>query len=299
MKSKKFILSLAVAFFCMSASASGFKAAKAAPIVVSKDITSLIVMPEDIKLVDISTPYVVGNQCGDNILRIKPSAYCDSTNTIFTEGELIAAITIVGERHIAQYDITYSSHGYKATNILNVPYVDMEPYINPDVAMPVSEMARLSWAVYASKRKFHDITRRSNGIKAQVNNIYAIGNYFFIDYSLSNETKIPYKIEEVRVKLGDKKDAKATNSQTIELKPAFSLMSGQSFKKHYRNVIVIDKLTFPDEKVLTIEVSENQISGRVIDLRIDYKDILNADCFSEDVINRIPEYRSSSYYSNY
>lgn len=269
------------------------------PIRVSPDLTSLIVMPENIKLVDISTPYVVGNQCGDNILRIKPSAYCDSVRRSFREGEQMASITIVGERHIAQYDIEFCSSSARATNILNIPYNDMSPYINPDVAMPVSEMARLSWAVYASKRKFHDITRKANGIRATVNNIYSVGNYFFIDYSLRNETNIPYKIEEVRVKLTDKKDARATNSQTIQLTPAFSLMSGQTFKKNYRNVIVIDKLTFPDEKVLVIEVSENQISGRVIDLAIDYKDVLNADTFSQDVMDKIPEYRTISYYSNY
>ena len=34
-------------------------------------------------------------------------------------------------------------------------------------------------------------------------------------------------------------------------------------------------------KVLKIEVSENQISGRTIELNINYKDVLNADCFDD------------------
>ena len=46
-------------------------------------------------------------------------------------------------------------------------------------------------------------------------------------------------------------------------------------------MIVIKKLTFPDAKVLRIEVSENQISGRVITLDINYDDVLNADCFDD------------------
>ena len=41
----------------------------------------------------------------------------------------------------------------------------------------------------------------SYGMKAVINNIYSIGDYFFIDYSLQNKTKIPYDIEELRVKL--------------------------------------------------------------------------------------------------
>ena len=43
-------------------------------ILVNEEVTTHIVMPENIKLVDISTDKLVGNQCADNIVRIKPSA---------------------------------------------------------------------------------------------------------------------------------------------------------------------------------------------------------------------------------
>ena len=36
-------------------------------------------------------------------------------------------------------------------------------------------------------------------------------------------------------------------------------------------------MTFPDEKVLTITINEEQISGRGLTLHIDYQDVLNAD----------------------
>ena len=101
-------------------------------------------------------------------------------------------------------------------------------------------------------------------------------------------TKIKYDIDELRIKLTDKKEAKATNSQTIELSPVYSLNSAKSFKKAYRNVIVINKLTFPNEKVLRLEISENQISGRVIYIPIEYEDVLNADCFDEKFLNLLP-----------
>ena len=41
-------------------------------IYVNSEVTTHIVMPENIKLVDISTAKIVGNQCTDNIVRIKP-----------------------------------------------------------------------------------------------------------------------------------------------------------------------------------------------------------------------------------
>ena len=49
-------------------------------------------MPENIKLVDISTDKIVGNQCADNIIRIKPVGR-------MYENELAGTITFNGERH--------------------------------------------------------------------------------------------------------------------------------------------------------------------------------------------------------
>ena len=79
----------------------------------------------------------------------------------------------------------------------------------------------------------------------------------------------------------------------FELTPVFSLNYAKKFQKNYRNVLVLPKLTFPDEKVLRLEISENQISGRVIVLTIEYEDILNADGFDSDIL------KNSDYYPYY
>lgn len=250
-------------------------------IFVNEEITTHIVMPEDIKLVDISTNKVIGNQCADNIVRIKPAGR-------MLERELAGTITVIGERNIAQFNVIYTSGPAKANAIYNIQQEDMQPYNNPDVLMPQSEMARYSWAIYTSQRRFNNIKKTAYGIKAVVNNIYTIGDYFFIDFSLYNKTKVKYDIEEMRIKLMDKKEAKATNSQTIELTPAYTLNHAKSFQKAYRNVIVLKKLTFPDEKILRLEISENQISGRAIYIPIEYQDILNADGFDEKLMNTLP-----------
>lgn len=257
-------------------------------IYVNDEVTTHIVMPENIKMVDISTTKLIGNQCADNIVRIKPYIDNDSVQTYYRENELMATLTLIGERHMAQYDIIFTHTPARAASIHHVPYSHTESYVNPEVSMPEAEMARYAWAVYGSDRKYNQVVSKAHGMKAIVNNIYSIGDYFFIDYSLQNKTKIPYDIEELRIKLTDKKEVKATNSQTIELTPAYSLNLAKRFKKNYRNVLVIPKLTFPDEKVLRLEISENQISGRVITLTIEYEDILNADGFDSDILKKLP-----------
>ena len=257
-------------------------------IYVNDEVTTHIVMPENIKMVDISTTKLIGNQCADNIVRIKPFIDNDSVQTYYRENELMATLTLIGERHMAQYDIIFTHTPARAASIHHVPYSHTESYVNPEVSMPEAEMARYAWAVYGSDRKYNQVVSKAHGMKAIVNNIYSIGDYFFIDYSLQNKTKIPYDIEELRIKLTDKKEVKATNSQTIELTPAYSLNLAKKFKRNYRNVLVIPKLTFPDEKVLRLEISENQISGRVITLTIEYEDILNADGFDSDILKKLP-----------
>lgn len=264
-------------------------------IYVNSEVTTHIVMPENIKLVDISTAKIVGNQCTDNNVHIKPYLESDSLQAVgsYKDNELLGTITLIGERHIAQYDILYTQSPGMAASIFEVPYNHTRSYINPEVSMPMAEMARYAWAVYSSDRKYNQIVTKAHGMKAVVNNIYAVGDYFFIDYSLQNKTKISYDIEEIRVKLTDKKETKATNSQTIELSPVFTLNSSRKFKKNYRNVLVLPKLTFPDEKVLRLEISENQISGRVIVLTIEYEDILHADGFDSDIL------KDAAYYPYY
>lgn len=246
---------------------------------VNEEVTTHIIMPEPIRLVDISTQKIAGNQCADNIVRIKP------VNRMF-EHELAGTVTVIGERNMVQYDIVYTRQPNLAYSVYKVSNAELDRYSNPSVTMTEGEMARFAYAIYNSPRHFYGIRQSKYGMTIRVNNIYTLNDYFFIDYSIENRSKIKYDIDEVRVKLTDKKQSKATNSQTVELSPVWSLNGARSFQKAYRNVIVIDKLTFPNEKVLSLEISERQISGRVITVNIDYSDILNADSFDESLIHR-------------
>ncbi len=246
-------------------------------IYVNEEVTTHVIMPENIKLVDISTAKIVGNQCADNIVRLKPA-------NRMLDKELAGTITVIGERHIAQFKVVYTKGPAKANSVYNITQDDMRQYTNPDVSMTQGDMARLAWSIFTSKRNKYGIGSKLYGIKACVNNIYTVGDYFFIDFSLKNLSKIKYDIAEIRLKLMDKKELKATNSQTIELTPVYMINHDKSFQKEYRNVIVLKKLTFPNEKKLRLEISEEQISGRVSYIDINYRDILNADSFSEKLL---------------
>ena len=274
MKSMKKIFLATVAFIALSTNSANAQDTILRTIYVNKDVTTHLIMPETIKLVDISTDNVVGNQVNDNIVRIKP-------DTVLADGETAAIATVIGERHIAQYKLVYCAQSCFVHTRFTIPYCDTQEYTNPDVQMSVAEMSRYAIRMFNAKRTVENIHSKKDKMKAWVNHICSAGDYFFIDFSLENKTKIPYDISEIRVKLEDKKQKKATNYQSIELTPEYMLNWNKHFKKRYRNVLVVKKLTFPEAKVLKIEVCENQISGRTIELNINYDDVLKADCFDD------------------
>jgi len=279
MKSMKKFLFAAVAFVAMSMDSADAQTSQTTDmslgtIYVNEQITTHLVMPETIRLVDISTDTIVGNQVNDNIVRLKPKG-------AMQDYEQAGVVTVIGERHIAQYKLVYRTCMTGVCTRFTVPYWDMQEYQNPDVQMSVGEMSRYAIRIFNAKRSVTGIHSKKDKMKAWVNHICSAGDYFFIDFSLENKTKIPYDISEIRVKLEDKKQKKATNYQSVELTPEFMLNCNKHFKKRYRNVLVVKKLTFPEAKVLKIEVSENQISGRTIELNINYDDVLGADCFDE------------------
>ena len=47
-----------------------------------------------------------------------------------------------------------------------------------------------------------------------------------------------------------------------------------------RNVVVVKKATFPNDKIPTIEMTERRSCSRNISLNIDYEDVLSADSFN-------------------
>lgn len=244
---------------------------------VNENVTTIVTASEPVKLVDLSTDKIAGDQPIENTVRLKPKEASK-------DGDILAIVTIVTERYRTQYGLVYTSKMSEAVTDKEILPAERTAYAHPSVTMSQEEMYRHARKIWNSPARFRDVSCKGHGMRMRLNNIYTCGDYFFIDFSVSNRTNIRFDIDEIRLKLTDKKITKATNSQTIELKPEMMLEKATSFSKGYRNVVAVKKLTFPDEKVLTIEMSEDQISGRTMKLEIDYEDVLSADSFDDRLL---------------
>ena len=245
---------------------------------VNEQVTTVITATEPIRFVDISTDKIAGDQPINNTIRLKPK------EAGHEDGEVLAIVTIVTERYRTQYALLYTTRMQEAVTDKEVQPLEMTTYHNPAVSLSTEDMYRFARQVWLSSARYRNVSRKEHRMTMRLNNIYAVGDYFFIDFSIQNRTNIRFDIDEIRVKLADKKVSKATNSQVIELEPEMELEQKKSFLHGYRNVLVVKKMTFPNDKVLTIEVSEKQISGRTIALNIDYEDVLCADSFNDALL---------------
>ena len=245
---------------------------------VNEQVTTVITATEPIRFVDISTDKVAGDQPISNTIRLKPK------EAGHADGDVLAIVTIVTERYRVQYALIYTTRLQEAVTDKEVQMEEQQPFHNPAVSLSTEDMYRFARQIWTSPARYRDVSNRKHRMTMRLNNIYAVGEYFFIDFSVENRTDIRFDIDEIRVKLADKKVSKATNSQIIELKPEMMLEKTKSFLHGYRNVMVVRKMTFPNDKVLTIEMSEKQISGRTISVNIDYEDVLNADSFNNSLL---------------
>ena len=247
---------------------------------VNENVTTVITASEPIRFVDISTDHVVGDQPINNTIRLKPKEGAD----VHEDGDIIAIVTVVTERYRSQYALIYTTRLTEAVTDKQIQPEERIPYHNPSVTMSTEDMTQFARKIWNSPARIRNVATKQHRMTMRLNNIYSVGEYFFIDFSIENRTNIRFDIDEIRVKLCDKKQSKATNVQMIELTPAMILDESKRFSKGYRNVIVLKKMTFPNDKILSIEISEKQISGRNITLNIDYEDVLYADSFHSTLL---------------
>lgn len=254
---------------------------------IAEGINLHMISPEPIQYVDLSTDQLIGDLPATNIARIKitdnPIFDKDKKKQSFTffSGNTVGVITVVGQSFIAQYKVVYRS----ADNLNTVTNI----HIQPEAMQPI-EFEKMVFSNFELRKFAMDIIQKHNEkkpIKAeqnlnldmQLNNVYVMGDYIFLDMTFKNSSNLSYDLEALKFSIEDKKIHKATNNQSIELTPLFTLNPQKHFRKNFRNIYVFKKFTYPNSKVMMIRLIEEQLSGRTIEMKVNYSDILKADTF--------------------
>lgn len=254
---------------------------------ITEGINLHIISPEPIQYVDLSTHMLTGDLPSTTIARIKITDNLEDVEKgkikkkSFSNGNTIGVITVVGQSFIAQYKAIYRSQD-NLNSVTNI-------HIQPEVMQPIEfdkmvfsnlELRKFAMDIIQKKSEKNPI-REANNLKlnVQLNNVYVISDYIFLDMTFKNNSNLSYDIEELKFSIEDKKIYKATNNQSVEITPLFQLNPQKHFRKNFRNIYVFKKFTFPNSKVLMIRLIEEQLSGRTIEMKLNYSEVLKADTF--------------------
>ena len=255
---------------------------------ITEGINLHIISPEPIQYVDLSTQKLTGDLPATNIARIKITDSPESNETekikkqtTFTSGQNIGVITVVGQSFIAQYKAIYrNSENLNTVTNIHIQPENMQPIEFNKMVFSNLELRKFAMDIIQKKSEEHPIREEKNlKLNVQLNNVYVMSDYIFLDMTFKNNSNLSYEIEDLKFSIEDKKIYKATNNQSIDMTPLFQLNPQKHFRKNFRNIYVFKKFTYPNSKVMMIRLIEEQLSGRTIEMKVNYSDILKADTF--------------------
>ncbi|RYX78254.1 DUF4138 domain-containing protein [bacterium] len=232
--------------------------------------------PEPISYVDLPSSKISGDLPLKNLLRLRLS----NADSLGGRAHELGVVTVTGEHFLAQFLLVQLSP--------DSPQLDSEIEILPVHMLPLLPSARsLSMPQIQakaleviSKKPGRALAATSNqGISVKVHQILSCGDLIFLDLGFANATALDYQLEQISFTIADKKINKATNFQQFPLELKASLYPMKRFSKQARNIFVLTRATFSADKRLIIQCSEKQPSSRVVNLTLNYGDILGADSF--------------------
>lgn len=241
-------------------------------IFLKKSVPVHLISDKPVRYLNSSLSGVSLYQPTDGLIRI---SLADSASISHGDGIL----TLAGERGFVQFRLIYN-HPFPDSVFrpsIRIVLDDWKLLNGQGKVLSEQELRGLAHDLLKSRKGIFQIRQDRYGIKVRLNKIATLGDYIFIDMSFYNKSNIGYDIDQLSFSLEDKKIAKATNSQSVPKVPELSLFDNSSFKRLYRNVFVFKKFTFPGNRILQVQLSEKQLSGRNISFPIRYSDILDAD----------------------
>lgn len=223
---------------------------------VTTDKTTSLVFPFAIRHVDRGNQFVLAQQVKDmpTILLVK------AATTDFKETNLSV---VTDDGSVYSLTVSYDSKPKSWVHYL-----------------PVNNKA--TTAMYANgildnQRRIKKLKEHKWQTDLAVTGIYVKNDVLFYQLQLKNSSPIDYTIDLIRFYIKDKKKAKRTAVQELELKPVYSVGNTTLVKAQSKSVMVfaLEKFTIPDAKYLAVQVTEKN-GGRHFLIRLKNKNIMKA-----------------------
>ena len=244
-----------------------------------------LIFPSAVKYVDLgSTDIIAGKSDGvENVVRVKAAVegFSEETNfsVITSDGTFYSFIVVYADQP-ALLNINMDQWKAGEHPVAGGGGVQVAELGTEDPAL----VRKVMYTIYQrNRRDVKHIGSREFGMTALLRGIYVHRDLLFLHISLANASNVPFDVDFIRFRIGEKKVAKRTAQQETTIEPvrtysALTRIEGQSSG---RMVYAFGKITIPDDKFLEVEIYEKDGS------RHQRFHIENADLVAARLIERL------------
>lgn len=134
---------------------------------------------------------------------------------------------------------------------------------------------RQARTISVKDKTFSGKRHRKHKIRMELKGLYMHNDLFYMQVELCNQSSISFTLDQCRIFIQDKRTAKRTASQQIEVSPVHIEGTLGYVPAHATQtaVFVLNKFNIPDKKLLHFQVMEKD-GGRHLHLKLRNKDLL-------------------------
>ena len=246
-----------------------------------------LIFPSAIRYVDLGSADLLAAKADgtENVLRVK-AALRD-----FSRESNLSVITEDGAYYT--FNVKYADEPVKLSIEMTDFLHDGEAVNRPNNALAIymRELGQESpllvklimQSIYKNNdREIKHIGSKRFGIQHTLKGIYTHNGLLYFHLQLKNSSNVPFNVDYITFKIVDRKIAKRTAIQEQVIWPlrAYNNLTVIGGRRTGRTVFALEKFTIPDDKMLVVEVNE-QNGGRHQRFEVDNADLVRAKVINE------------------
>ena len=246
-----------------------------------------VIFPAPIRYVDLGSADLLAAKADgtENVLRVK-AALRD-----FSRESNLSVITEDGAYYT--FNVKYADEPVKLSVEMTDFLHDGEAVNRPNNALAVymQELGQESpllvklimQSIYNNNdREIKHLGSKRFGIQHTLKGVYTHNGLLYFHLQLKNSSNVPFNIDFIMFKIADKKVAKRTAIQEQVIWPlrAYNNLMVIGGKRTERTIFTLPKFTIPDDKMLVIELNEQE-GGRHQRFTVDNADLIRAKVINE------------------
>lgn len=252
---------------------------------VTYEKTSHLIFPSPIRYVDLGSDNLIAGKADDaeNVLRVKAAVRDFETETNLS--------VICNDGSLYAFNVIYSNEPKQLT-------VEMQDFLHSKVLNGSGNLPGNKSSVYFSElgnespllvklitktiwnnnnREIKHIGSKNFGVQFLLRGLYTHNGLLYFHTLINNQSNMFYNVDFITFKVVDKKIAKRTAIQEVELQPVRSFNDVKSIRGNTteRSVFVLQQFTLPNDKVLLVTLFE-QNGGRHQTFVLENEDLIRA-----------------------